>query len=296
MKKCTHCGRSVLEGAECCPYCRKNSKPAPTPEESAEAAKKEGSRFYYRWHISPKADSSGDQAKKLDKADFIVQALTLGPASDRDRATELVLSMTVDATDPLIGALGNSNTAGREHVAVVLGRLRAAKAVDALVSALDDPERTLRFAAAWALYRIGDMDAVPSLIRALRTSDAQIRRYFVYVLGAMGDRRAIGPVTQMLRDSNSEVRMQAILSLACLEGRRASASIKGLRKDAEVRVRAAAKETLNLLGAGSFMKNPAVIFLIAVLILGICAGFVIYRKNSKKLPQFPSLFDVNSRG
>jgi len=112
---------------------------------------------------------------------------------------------------------------GKDPVAVIraLGQLGDERAVDPLIAALGESDSGVRMAAAQALGQLGGKRAVETLLVALRDSDSDVRMAAVQALGQLGDERAVGPLIAILRDSDLGVCVAAAQVLGQLGDKRA---------------------------------------------------------------------------
>jgi HEAT repeat protein len=150
--------------------------------------------------------------------------------------------------EPVIQALGDTESIVRLAAVKTLKRLKDRRAVEPLAALLDDQEIEVRLAAAQAFGVLRDERAVEPLIERLSGSDSAMRWAAALALGRLKARQAAEPLLAALDDESVLVRIMAALSLGRIETDRAVAPLKEMLADDDVWVRQAAALALNQLG------------------------------------------------
>jgi HEAT repeat protein len=165
------------------------------------------------------------------KVDGLIKKMKSGNYDDYDAAINEFVDMDVDAVEPLIKALNNSDERVRCGAAKALGRIEDSEAVAPLIEALEDMGKikmsmgrlnsyTVKVCecAAKALANIGDESAVEPLIEMLKVRDSDVRCAAAEALGWLQDERAIEPLIEALNHRSPTIRYIMAESLRNITG------------------------------------------------------------------------------
>jgi HEAT repeat protein len=119
---------------------------------------------------------------------------------------------SMQVTESLISALGDSDGEVRSSAAWSLRGFVSFSTLAALAEAVRDPNKNVSWRAFEALQKIG-APAVKTLVELLEHSDSEIRYRAAKTLAKIGDQRALGALEKRLDDSNEKVRWRAKLAL-----------------------------------------------------------------------------------
>jgi len=138
-----------------------------------------------------------DPAGAAAVTDELVKGLGNPSPASQARSVELLVSLEGRAVEPVMQALARPET--RRQAAVVLGRLRDARAVPGLLDTLDDDALPVRVASAWALGEIRDPAAIEHL--AALTGDAayEVRAAASTAINKFGNVAVLVHLTALLR-------------------------------------------------------------------------------------------------
>lgn len=127
--------------------------------------------------------------------------------------------------EPLIDALADREVTVRKFAAIILGRLRDARAIEELGMTLYDLHHEVSLAAAEALAQFGGA-AIGVLGEALRHPEAGVREHAVIGLGRIQDVRVTSLLIEILTDPDRNVKRQAIQALGGLRDDRAKQALQ----------------------------------------------------------------------
>jgi len=143
---------------------------------------------------------------------------------------EALTKFGADAVEPLVGALTHYEGTVRRSAAILLGRIRDARAVEPLGMALYDMHDEVGRAAAESLAGFGAA-ALEVLAEALKHPEAGIRMHALFALSRIKDARVLPLLAEALKDHDRLVQKQAIQSFADLGDPRALAALKPIADD-----------------------------------------------------------------
>jgi HEAT repeat protein len=209
--------------------------------------------------------------EKLDDAgvaDALIQALGTEPDFFvREDMTWALVRLGEPAFQKLVAALGDSQAAGRPHMAHTLSKMRDARAVDVLLAVLHDPDIAVVRKAVFALGQIGEAraisaitvllghedeelqttltqtlekfgaSAVPDLLRAMEDERPAVREQAAHILGQIGGEEAVTALVNALNDTQWQVRFAVVTALGYVGGEQARAALQTLQDDPHPRVR-----------------------------------------------------------
>ncbi len=127
----------------------------------------------------------------------LVQGMTDSDEGRRTRSRELLVSLGERAVGPMIAAMDRPEA--RQEAAIVLGRLRDARAVRRLVQSLGDEAPGVRAASAWALGEIRDPVAIEPLAPLTRDPSYEVRSAASDAVNEFGNVAVLAHVTSLLR-------------------------------------------------------------------------------------------------
>jgi HEAT repeat protein len=205
-------------------------------------------------------------------ANHWIETLKRSEGDDRLEAIHAVGALGADAGDavPVLAEIlrEDPDRAARSQAAFALSKMAPASrgAVAELAAALKDTEPRVRMNAASALFRLGlDADeAVPALIEAVKDKSNQgnaeifhitIQGMATLALGraGAGNRKAADALMEVLKNARTvDMRIDAARALGEVGevARRAAPLLRPLTEDANDEVRRAARQALELIGAG----------------------------------------------
>ncbi|KXK14774.1 MAG: HEAT repeat-containing PBS lyase [Chloroflexi bacterium OLB14] len=121
-------------------------------------------------------------------------------------------NMGAEAVEPLIEALSDKEKTVRKYSAMLLGKLKDARAIEELGMTLYDLHDQVSLTATESLAQIGEA-SIPVLTEALTHPELSVREHAVIGLGKIQSERVIPFLVEMLKDPVRDVQKQAIQAL-----------------------------------------------------------------------------------
>lgn len=167
---------------------------------------------------------------------------------EQEQAIELLVSVGVDAIEPLIVTINGNQGRQSWLAAKALARIEDSRVVPALISALPMLSRALQGMIIELLGTLRDKRAVLPLIQILNGEDTVLQLVSIQALRRIGDTRALKSLLVILENTESSgVRYTIIETLGELGDSRVVEPIRQYKDDANHHVRRRVKRALEKL-------------------------------------------------
>jgi HEAT repeat protein len=188
------------------------------------------------------------------------QLSSLEPEVRLHAAHRLADAAPVEATDPLLSAIGDDDWRVRRTVVKALGRRTTADVLAGVLQALREDHRNFSvLSSAIELLAAGEIDVIAPLLELLRYPDPDLRLQAALVLGERGDARAVPALVEALLDPDENLRFHAIEALGKLKAAAAVEPLAALAESGEFFLAFPALEALSQIGEPSVAPRLALL-------------------------------------